>query len=132
MKEALRAYLLGAADVAALAGDRAYWGVRTQGEGLPAIVMTRVSGSDGLTYAGSDGLFRARVQINCMAATNAAADALERAVRARLAARAFEQDGVRFQGCFADSARDLTDTGLTDAEAIYCPSIDYIIFYEEL
>lgn len=131
MEEALRAYLLGDSDIVELIVDRIYWNVRTQGEGLPAIVLTRISGKPGLTYKGSDGLWRSRVQVNCLGASNASARGLERAVRARLNAKAFEQDGIAFQGCFLDSVRDLTETGTTDAETIYCPSTDYIILYEE-
>jgi hypothetical protein len=132
MKEAFRAYLLADTAIAALIGDRAYWQQRERGEALPCVVLTRVSGSTGQTHGGADNLVRSRIQVNCLAATRAAADALERAVMARLNGKAFAQDEVTFSTCQQIAARDLTEAGAIDTETVFCPSLDFLILHKEV
>lgn len=85
MEESFRALLQGDAGVLAVVpAARINWGERPTREQLPAIVLTLVSGGEGLTLDGPDGLAEARVQVDCYGATFAQARAVADAVRARL------------------------------------------------
>ena len=131
MKAALRSYLLADSTIAGMIIDRIYWQQRERGEPLPCLVLTRVSGTTGQTHGGADTLVRSRIQVNCLADTRAAADALESAVMARLNGRAFTQDGVTFSTCQHIAARDLTEAGAIDTETVFCPSLDFLILHKE-
>lgn len=50
-----------------IVADRIYHKRAFQNSGLPRIVVTTVSDRDGYTLGGSDGLNRARVQVDCYA-----------------------------------------------------------------
>lgn len=84
MEEALRAFLLAGAGVAALIDDRATWGLRAQGQPMPAIGLQGVSRGRSYTMRGPSGLTDHLVQIDCWASSYRDAKALERAVVARL------------------------------------------------
>ncbi|MEA5163099.1 DUF3168 domain-containing protein, partial [Cereibacter johrii] len=81
MEEDLRALLLGAPAITELVGPRVNFGRHPQGEPLPALVLSTISDREGLTLSGPDGLQRARVQIDCWAASYGEAKRLSRAVR---------------------------------------------------
>lgn len=123
MEEALRAILAGSASVTALTGTRIDWGMRPQGQSMPAIALTNVN--DGAIDHSQDGpgLSQARVQIDCYGGTYAAAKTTARAVRTLL-------DGYRggmFQGAFLAGARDLSEgEGETRVHRV---SMDFIITY---
>lgn len=131
MEEALRAYLLTRAGITSLVGERIFWGVRTQGTPLPALVLNRISLPRDHTYKSRVRLCKARVQFDCLGASNASARSLERAVVAELDSKAFTQAGVEFQGCFIENARDLTTPGTTEADTIFRPSTDFRIHFKE-
>lgn len=123
MEEDLRALLLGAPAVAALVGLRVNFGRHPQGEPLPALVLTTVSDREGLTLDGPDGLQRARVQIDCWAASYGEAKHLSRAVRERLHGHA----GGGFRALILDGARDL---GAPEAPGRpFRVSLDFLVTY---
>lgn len=68
------------------AGDRVYALLRPQGGALPAVVYTRISNQPVTSLAGSSGLNRVRVQIDCWATTMAAALTLADEARVALEA----------------------------------------------
>ena len=79
MEPELRALLVATAAITALVPESAIrWDVRA---GLPAIRLALVNKAEGLTYAGSDGLTEALVQIDCFASTPDAAHDIAEAVR---------------------------------------------------
>src|SRR4051812_46510481 len=100
MEEALVAYLLANAGVAALAGTRIYWGERPQGDALPAIVLFKVSPNRDVTLAGPSGLIGPRVQIDCLGGSYALAKTTARAV---IAAADAIGGTAGFQGAFLDA-----------------------------
>lgn len=82
MEEALRALLRGDSAVAAFVEARVDWGLRPQGQTVPAISLWRVAGGDGYTFDGPDGQTESVVQVDCWAADYSAAKRLARAVKA--------------------------------------------------
>ena len=101
-----------------------------QGDPLPALVLTRVSGGSDYTYKGPAGLRRARVQIDSYGDSNASARSLQRALWAAMDGQVFTQGGIWFQSLLAD-ARDLTEPGLTDAETVHRISSDFNLNFRE-
>lgn len=81
MEEALRARLMASSG---LSGVPVNWGTHPQGLALPGIVLNVVSGAEGLTLTGPDGLTPSRVQVDCYATTYSAAKTLSRDVVASL------------------------------------------------
>lgn len=73
---ALRARLVDAPDFAAMAGDRADWGLRAQGEPLPALVLTMIADGRAQHLKGFQAVQASRVQLDAYAATHKAAGAL--------------------------------------------------------
>ncbi|SNT43578.1 Protein of unknown function [[Luteovulum] sphaeroides subsp. megalophilum] len=123
MEEDLRALLLGAPAITALAGTRINFGRHPQGDPLPALVLTTVSDREGLTLDGPDGLQRARVQIDCYAASYGEAKRLSRAVRDLLHGHA----GGGFRALILEAARDL---GAPEAPGRpFRVSLDFLVTY---
>ena len=77
MEEHLRALL-------ATLGHPVAWGGLGQGTALPRIVLWDISGNEGLTLDGADGVIRGRVQVDCYGAPYLQALTLARAVRGLL------------------------------------------------
>lgn len=124
MEEALRAILLGAGSITSKTGLRVDWGLRPQGQQLPAIALTAINdGPEGHSLDGA-GVSRGLVQIDCYGATYGAAKTLSRAVRTLM-------DGAKtpvFQGIFLNGARDLSETdGVTPIHRV---SMDFTVFYQ--
>lgn len=65
MEQALRALLLGTARLSEIVGTRIDWGVRPQGTGLPAVVLSTPSGVPQMNLAGPSGWTRSRVRAAC-------------------------------------------------------------------
>lgn len=69
MDEALRDLLLGTAAITAIVARRVDWGVRPQGDALPAITLDRISGVPQMNMAGPSGWDLDRIQIDSWART---------------------------------------------------------------
>jgi hypothetical protein len=119
MEEALRARLLA---TAALAGVPVNWGSHPQGAGLPGIVLNVVSGNEGLTLKGRDGLSVARVQVDCLGVSYAAAKGVARNVITAL--NAYRATNLRLVAHVA--TRDSREGGSNEAERPYRTSLDFM------
>jgi len=124
VEEDLRDVLLADTAVSALARAIS-WGEHPQGIALPGVVLTRVSGAEGMTMAGPDGLTVARVQIDCWARTYAGAVDLSRAVVAVL----HGYRGGGFQGVFHLATRDGREGGSNAADMPFRVSLDFETFW---
>ena len=82
MEAELRALLIATAAVTALVPEASIrWDIRA---GLPSIRLALINKAEGLTYAGSDELTEALVQIDCFASTPDGAHDIAEAVRTAL------------------------------------------------
>lgn len=128
MEEALRAYLLAATSVAALAAARVDWGLRPQGKVLPAVVLSAPDDRDDIVHDGPSGLVMTRVQIDCWARTAGEAKRLARAIRALLNGKRLETGGRKFVFRL-DAARELPDS---DTEGtLHRVSLDFRVWHGE-
>lgn len=124
MDAALWTLLSGSTAIAAICGQRIFWGMTPQGEAIPALVLTIISGSDQPHLRGTGGLWTYRVQVDCYASHRPQARALSEAVCAALNGAGLENtDGLR--GAFVDGTReDFEDSALGRPARI---SHDFII-----
>ena len=124
MEEDLRAALLANAGVSALVGGRISWGLRPQGQALPAVSLTRVTGGYDYTLAERVRTTRPLVQIDCWAGAYGDAKALARAMATALDTLST----APFQGCFIEDERDdAEDPGAPQSDRsteIYRTSLD--------
>lgn len=106
MREELLAFVLADAGVQALAGDRVSWVWRKTGSSTPAATFTRTDVNPTYTLDGPDGWSATYVQLDCYGSTVAEADALERAIRARLDTARVGNTGGVIQGVFVEHGSD--------------------------
>lgn len=121
MEELIRARLLAAPAVAALCGLRVNWAEHPQGAGWPGVILYRVSGAEGATLKGPDGLEIARLQADCVALTYAQAVALSRAVVAAL--NGWREGEMR--AVIHAATRDGREGGSNEAERPFRISLDF-------
>ena len=130
MEEAFRARLLANAPLMALiSADGVVFGDVPQGRAFPLITMFTVSGAEGHTMKGPDGLFQGRVQVDCLAVTMAGAKALGRAVVAALNGHRTAGTGPGFDGIFHDSTRDGREGGTNEADRPFRSSLDFMVHW---
>jgi CRP-like cAMP-binding protein len=123
MEESLLALLLADPALVALTGPRMAWLERRQGGALPALVLTLISGAEGLTQDGPDGLGQYRVQIDAYGATYGDAKRVSRAVIALL----HGYSGPELPDIIHESSRDLPEAGTNEAQKLFRVSSDFII-----
>lgn len=132
IRPALREFLLGDSNIAAIVVTRVFPIVLPQGTKLPSVVYTRVSGGGDYHMQGASGLARPRFQIAAWAPKADDAVVLANAVKDRL-------DGfcgvmgagaaqVYVQGAFKTDEREMYD----DAVQMFGVLRDYFIWSEEL
>ena len=109
----MRAAVLGDAAIAAIVARRVNFGDQPQGVLLPAIVINTISGLEGVSVDGADGVSTGRVQVDCYAQGYAAARDLGAAVLSLLNGFA----GDRLQGVFHAGSRGPTREGGTNEVA---------------
>lgn len=119
MEEALRQLLITASGIAA---GRVNWGANPQGAGYPALVLNVISGGEGLHMQGGDGLLRARVQVDCYAASYGEAKTKSRAVIGAL----HGHRGGGFRLVEHLSTRDSREGGSNEAERPFRVSMDFM------
>jgi hypothetical protein len=134
IRAAVRAFLLADEGIAAAVGERIFPLLLPQGERRASIVYTVISELSDPTMTGPSGLSRVRMQVDCWAPSADAADALGRAVEARLdgyqgpmTGEGSPAESVAVQGAFLDDERDDYD-GEAD---LYRASRDFIVWFEE-
>jgi len=128
MKRAMRQLLLSDPAVAALVAGRVDWGGRPQGDAVPAISLSLISGGDVYHMGGLSRYVGAVVQIDVFAVDYDAADQTARAVNALLS-------GYRagaFQGVFREGVRDLRSAGSNDPDRLHGIAQDYKINFSNL
>lgn len=120
--------------VSGIADQRVNWGLRPQGEPLPAVTLQVVSDPRPAHLKGFDGARATRLQCDCWAETLTQALALARAVIAALKDPA-TVSGKKFGNALVDGQRDLGETvgSGSDARAsgtfIHRQSVDLIIWH---
>lgn len=128
MESDLIAWLVGAPGVAAICNGSVHWSEIAQGDTLPAVVIHLVADGIGHAHGPVRASGPARVQIDCVAATQLGAIDLAAAVRAVMDAGT---DGARIKRAFAVSgARDASST--VAGETRFGRSNDYEIHHKEL
>lgn len=101
------------------------WGWNAQGAAVPRIVLTVISGADGVTQDGASGLNEARVQVDCYAETYGGAVTLRGGVVAAL----HGWKSAPVMGAFKINERDFPpDTAA--GEVLARISIDFNIHYK--
>lgn len=123
MEAALRARLLAAGPVTALAGTRIYWDDRPQSSPLPAVLLTVISDIRGQTLSDWD-MLEARVQVDVFASTFAQKKALKEAVIAALAP-AEQSNGIQFMRASEIAAVPRNER--TETQFIFRDAIDFLI-----
>jgi len=128
MEEALRAVLRSSAAVIDLVPpERINWGDHPQGIGDPYVVLNVISGAEGMTLKGPDGLAEARVQIDCYGSSYAAAKSLSRAVVGHL--HGYRMGRFRLVAHVA--TRDSREGGTNEAERLFRVSLDFTTHWRE-
>lgn len=123
MEEDFLALLRGSAGVLAyVPATSMSVGDLVQGRPDPRIVCQEVSGAEGYTHGGKDGLRSGRMQVDCYGRSYAEAKAIARAVEAT----AHTYRGGRFGGIFQQSARDDREGGANEADRPFRISLDFM------
>lgn len=123
MEGALRARLIAAAPVTALAAQRIYWVERPQSSALPAVTLQIIDDEREQHMKGVQGMLSTLVQIDAWATTYAAAKALKEAIIAALLP-ANTSNGIKFGRAFVRN-RDLSER--TETQFIFRHSMDFTI-----
>ena len=126
MEETIRALLLADSGVSSLADRSVNLGSHPQGRPFPAAVLNVISDAEGFELDGPDGLSRARMQVDCYAATYGVAKQFSRAVRSALNGYA----SGAIQGVFHAGTRDSRDGGTNEVERLFRVSLDFNITYK--
>lgn len=128
MQLVLSNLLLAHAPLAAMVGRNIDWNVSPQGITGPRIVMFLISEPIDYTLAGPDLLRESRVQLDCRAATAAAARQLAEHLDSRLSGFRGEFQGFDFRGCFKRGHRTRSEEGGQSVQ-VHTASIDYQIWW---
>jgi len=131
---ALQAILTGDAGVAALVGTRVYAVTAPQGDTLPDITYQRIA-SEPVHARTEPGLIRAEVQVDCWAATLAAAAGVRDAVVAALSRYSGTAGSTVIQDALLMNDWEGHDTesvpvGATDT-GVYRRTLEFAVWYEE-
>ena len=103
--------------------------LRPQGEALPSVTLSRISGGPLYADDGEVGLLSARMQIDAWGETYTSAKTLARAVTERLSAvRDVVQGATNFMYVTLEDERDLSETGANRAEYLHRVSLDFIVW----
>lgn len=128
MDEALRDLLLEHAPIAGAVQRRVDWGVRPQGNALPAITLLRISGIPQMNLSGRARWSRDRIQIECWGRTYKAAKDLALIIGGDdglLAGYRGDHLGVRLRTLVLDQRSD-TDTD--SVGVVHRTSLDVLVW----
>lgn len=120
--------------LSAVAGNHCYW-VRKPQEvtALPYVVLYRIDGVPGYTYAGRDGLVQSRVQANCYGLTYADARTTANALIAALdgASTLGNSPPGSIQAIFIESdGRDLATEDAGGVNQLFAIAVDFTVNHE--
>lgn len=122
----LRSKLLAVSGVSTKVGTRIYWKARAQNSILPAIVLHTISGRLDQHMDGPMGTQGYRLQVDCMASTKLAVEALRTAVVAALVTPG-TTGGTTFQGAFVNLFRDDFET--LPEGAVHTEMVDVTVWF---
>lgn len=129
---AITSRLKAAGAVTALVGNRIYWLRREQNSGLPALVLTQVSGvSEGDTLEGEGPVWSSRVQVDCFANGPNGFSTARRIAKAARAALVEPGAVDGFEMLGADSSGPIDFTEDTAGGSLFRASIDLLIRHGE-
>jgi hypothetical protein len=114
------------ASVRSIVAGRVFWGLRPQGQPLPAIVLNVVSAQRQYQMNGPAGLKSVRVQIDCWSPTYDEAKRLSRFVNTSLGGVTFDS----IQGSFVEAEQDRSEMDAGGAK-VHCTSLDFRIWANE-
>ncbi len=103
---AIRKVLAADPSVAALVGDRIAPPPVVQASTMPAVTYQRISTVEPVDLDGMPGLCRIRLQVDCWAPTQDAAEELAEAVKAKLRGFSGTVEGRSIKGVFVDGEND--------------------------
>lgn len=134
-KRAVRALLLADPVVTGLAGQRVGAFQIPQGQPLPAITLTQISGTADHAHSGLTGLRSAQIQVDCWAEDGAASAAsiLETLAGAveNLGGYRGQAGGITVCGIFVRNRRDTSADGNQNATRVHRISVDLEIHFKE-
>ena len=132
IKQSVRTRLLQSATIAGLCGANVFTGRSDQGQALPRINITRISGGQEHDLDGAAANANPRIQIDCRAATDVAADALADAVRNMLDGYTGTMGTHSIDVAVLDNRLDLDEPAIDGSDNnTYCVIQDYLIRYTE-
>lgn len=106
------------------------WGLLVQGAPWPALVLTKVSPGRDYTHGGPDGLDGPRVQIDVLAETDIAADALAKAVIACMEG-AGTVGGTTFHHGFLEGESWVDEGEQAGGKALFRIVLEFTFYHEE-
>lgn len=129
----LISYMLTLTAITDLVSDRIQPVSRVQGDPLPGITVTRISGGPLYADDGEVGIADMRVQVDCWGAQYRDAKGLaEVVVEALSAVRDVEQGGTSFTYIMLDNEQDLREGGGNAPEYLFRTSLDFTILSQEV
>jgi hypothetical protein len=126
MEAALTSLLLAHTALTTLVGQDITPNVRQQASGLPAVVLTRISGERDYHMGGSSNLTQSRIQIDCYGSSWPQAKSVARAVISCLSGFNGTATGSVIRSAMLDSERHFFDG--EDPEAVHRVSLDFNIW----
>lgn len=131
MEADLIAYMLASSALTALVSTRIWPVSRPSNSALPAITVTRISGSPEYADDGEIGVENARVQVDCWGTSYASVAAVADAVTNRMSAAAdVVQGSTTFVLVMVDDRRDMRESGTDLAEYLYRTLVDLTTIYK--
>jgi len=130
IEQAIRTQLAGTTAVAALVGERIYYGKALQDAARPYLVINKISAQREHAHDGALGMVNARIQISCFAGSYAAAKSLAVAVQAVLECYQGTLGGVGgvyVGSCFYDNEVDFWE----EETKLHHIAADYLLQYNE-
>lgn len=127
MRIEFRALMQGMPALTAICENRIDWGKRLPRDPYPGICLHLISGSEGNTLKGKDGLITARVQVDCYGEEYVDAVQLAAAVKAEL--DGFRQGG--FRRIVLDSERDNNERGSNEPDRASRISMDFLVNWRQ-
>lgn len=125
MESAFRALLSGYTPLTALVSTRIFWNHIPQATTRPAVVLYKITGAEGLTHSGPDGLASNIVQIDVQALTVTSMWAIRDAIIAKLHGYKDATFPLIEKQSERQSAEELAGAG----DLIHRASLDFSVWY---
>lgn len=131
IEKAIYSLLSTNSEITDLVSSRIYPLVREQSDGLPALTYQIISSPREYSFDGP-GLVRARIQINCFAATVLAAAELAQILRISLDGLSCSPEDVRIEHIMLEDIGDLPIIEPGNEEMnVFAKTMDFFVLYKE-